>query len=91
MQAAGVMPITTGYGALEESQISGIKLPGDVYDPEWQDKYIKEVVEQINKPHEAVSVQQFAWKRVAEVWNMELQENGIDNAEVEGVEFKKVS
>ncbi len=91
MQAAGVMPITTGYGALEESQISGIKLPGDVYDPEWQEKYIKEVVEQINKPRETVSVQQFAWDRVAEVWNMELQENGVDNAEVEGVEFKKVS
>lgn len=44
MQAAGVIPVTTGYAALEDTQKVGVKLPGDPYDPEWQKQYVEEVV-----------------------------------------------
>lgn len=45
MQAAGVIPVTTGFAALNETQKSGRKLPGNPYDKAWQDRYIDAVVE----------------------------------------------
>ena len=77
MQAAGVVPITSGYAALEETQQSGIKLEGDVYDPEWQEKYLVEVLslledkektKQLSKQAKSVA-NQFSWDLVAEKWN----------------------
>ncbi len=87
MQAAGVIPITTGYAALAENQISGVKLEGDVYDPEWQQKYIDTVISLPKYPVQDVS--QFSWDNIAEVWDKELTQDGVDNASVEAEEFKK--
>lgn len=100
MQAAGVIPITTGYAALEESQISGIKLPGDVYDPEWQENYIKqiefsakdnpehpEIKEYMNSDRIEIqeNAQKFSWDKIADKWDNELTQKGEDNAIMEGV------
>jgi len=82
MQAAGVIPITSGYAALEESQQSGIKLPGDVYDPEWQQQYIDAVIEATTRGHGAAPTTQFSWDNVAHVWNEQLTEN--NNAKEDG-------
>lgn len=70
MQAAGVIPITSGYAALEESQKIGVKLTGDVYDPEWQEEYIKAAVSAKPEPFDA-SI--FSWDKVAKEWNEQLQ------------------
>lgn len=70
MQAAGVIPITSGYAALEESQKVGVKLPGDVYDPKWQDEYIKAAIAAKPEPFDA-SI--FSWDLVAEKWNQECE------------------
>ena len=81
MQAGGVIPITSGYAALAETQKEGLKLEGDVYDPEWQDNYIKEViklakdkkrVKELSIKSKAVA-QQFSWGNVAEAWNNKLK------------------
>lgn len=83
MQAAGVVPITSGFAALAETQQSGIKLEGDVYDPVWQEKYINLVV--TAKPQDTTKVaKQFSWDLVADDWNLELGVGGVDNAEKEG-------
>ncbi len=94
MQAAGVYPITSGYAALEESQISGMKVRGDTYDPEWQKEYIKEVVSykdaEINHEHIKTLSKQFSWDNVAQVWKEQLngesynKELGRDSASTEG-------
>lgn len=74
MQAAGVVPITSGYAALAETQRSGIKLEGDVYDPEYHKKFVDEVVKtyksDFNKlSKEAVNCsKQFSWDIVADKW-----------------------
>ncbi len=75
MQAAGVVPITTGYAALEESQKTGIKLPGDVYDPKWQDEYVQTVVKAANSPLEDTTVvaKDFNWDIVTAKWNESMQ------------------
>lgn len=66
MQAARVTPITTGYAALEESQKCGVKLPGDIYDPEWQKQYIQAVLEA--KP-KSIDASIFSWDLVSKKWN----------------------
>jgi hypothetical protein len=80
MQAAGVIPITSGYAALEESQQTGIKLAGDVYDPEWQDMYLRQVTsyasnELTAREDTTVIAKQFDWDLVAETWNQQLTNN----------------
>lgn len=81
MQAAGVIPVTSGYAALEETQKVGIKLEGDVYDPEWQEKYIKEVIklakdtkriEELRIKAKAEAMQ-FSWDLVATEWDKKLK------------------
>ena len=81
MQAAGVIPITSGYAALEETQVVGIKLEGDVHDPVWQEKYIEEViklakdtkrVEELRIKAKAEAMQ-FSWNGVAQAWSDKLK------------------
>lgn len=74
MQAAGVYPITTGYAALEESQLGGVKLPGDVHSPEWQERFVKTVTEEYNKQHQIINVSKFAWDNIAKEWDKQLYE-----------------
>jgi glycosyltransferase involved in cell wall biosynthesis len=89
MQAAGVIPMTSGYAALEETQGRvGLKLPGDVYDPEWQEKYLTRVIshakygpelkEHFQKSRDFLieelrkQSKEFNWDNVAVKWNKEL-------------------
>lgn len=88
MQAAGVIPITSGFAALAETQQSGLTVPGDVYDPEWQQKFVDLTLLTVEKgtmndPKEAA--QQFSWDLVATDWNNELYE-AQDNAATDGAE-----
>jgi tetratricopeptide (TPR) repeat protein len=88
MQAAGVIPITSGYAALAETQQSGLAHPGDVYDPEWQQAFVDLVIlttehGTMNDPKEAA--QQFSWDNVATKWNSEFYE-AEDNAATDGAE-----
>lgn len=77
MQAAGVIPITSGYAALEESQVWGVKLPGDVYDPEWQEQYISTTINLAKTEHgETMDVSQFNWDLITTIWNKELLSSG---------------
>lgn len=80
MQMAGVIPITSGYAALEETQIGGIKLDGDVYDPKWQDEFVDKVIKQIKKDdwkeREVLKLEarQFSWGIVAREWEDKICE-----------------
>lgn len=85
MQAAGVIPITSGFAALAETQLNGIQLPGDVYDPEWQQQYVDTVLKATKEQHGASQVSQFSWDNIAAQWNGELYE-AQDNAVKDGNE-----
>lgn len=77
MQAAGVTPITSGYAALQESQKCGIKLPGDIYDPKWQDEFINAVI--TAKP-DKTDASVFSWDTVAQKWQAQLAERFREGA-----------
>lgn len=81
MQAAGVIPITSGYAALEESQQSGLKLQGDTYDPKWQEEYIKQVINLVNdyaknkenhreRGHQTAG--EYSWDKITDKWEEEF-------------------
>ena len=73
MQAAGVFPITSGYAALAEVQKAGIALKGDIYDPEWQEKYTERVINALtNKVSETIDVSDMSWDNVVKSWNENL-------------------
>jgi glycosyltransferase involved in cell wall biosynthesis len=74
MQAAGVLPITTGYAALAESQVCGLKIPGD---PAWQERYVAEIVGAArgrlrDRVRPETSATRFDWDIVADRWHREL-------------------
>lgn len=81
MQAAGVIPITSGYAALKETQKAGVQLEGDVFDPEWQEEFTQEVLDLIEdeerqqeiRENAQEAAQEFSWDQVSEIWNNKLQ------------------
>lgn len=74
IQAANVLPITSGYAALAETQVAGLQLKGDIHDPKWQDEFIRQIIEQASIPQPDISnlAQQFSWNKVADAWNINL-------------------
>lgn len=88
MQAAGVIPITSGFAALAETQQSGLTVPGDVYDPEWQQKFVDLTLLTVEKGtmnDPKTVAQQFSWDLVATEWNNEIYE-AKDNAATDGAD-----
>jgi glycosyltransferase involved in cell wall biosynthesis len=43
-QADGVVPVTMDHAALKETVQSGVKIQGDIYDEETQDKFVEELL-----------------------------------------------
>ncbi len=82
MQAAGVIPLTSGYAALAETQQSGISMSGDVHSPVWQEQFIEQIVQIVEdkefqkaEREKAIEVsKQFSWDKVAEEWDRELSQ-----------------
>jgi tetratricopeptide (TPR) repeat protein len=80
MQAAGVIPITSGYAALAETQKSGLKVEGDVFDPEWQERYVRLATGLVGDVEGTVAARnqawdvskEFSWDLVADEWDREL-------------------
>jgi glycosyltransferase involved in cell wall biosynthesis len=84
MQAAGVIPITSGYAALEESQKFGPKIEGDVWEPEWQYKFVSTVESFGVATEDELSyvrkqclnaAKDFDWDIIATNWDKELCES----------------
>jgi glycosyltransferase involved in cell wall biosynthesis len=78
MQASGAIPLTSGYAALEETQLSGLKLQGDVYDPKWQAEFIEKITTltdewiQTERAKGIEIAKTFTWDEVATKWHAEL-------------------
>lgn len=78
MQASGAIPLTSGYAALEETQQSGLKLKGDVYDPKWQAEFIEKITTltdewiQSERAKGIEVAKTFTWDEVATKWHAEL-------------------
>jgi glycosyltransferase involved in cell wall biosynthesis len=75
-QRDGLVPVTMNFGALKETVEAGIKLEGDIYDPETQDAYVAALVQamtdtawwQEESKKAAWFAAQFSWDLVAHQW-----------------------
>ncbi len=75
-QANGCVPVVISYAALKETVQSGVKVDGDIYDPETKDTYLKALIDLLKdeerwKKEQLKGVRfakQFSWENVAEKW-----------------------
>jgi glycosyltransferase involved in cell wall biosynthesis len=77
-QAYGSIPVVIDYAALEETVQHGVKIHGDIYEPEVREEFKKELItlledekrqEKIRKPMMKWAKKKFAWSQVAKQWS----------------------
>ena len=80
-QTYGAIPVVVNYAALKETVQYGIKIDGDIYDPETKDLFKKELIgllkdekhqEEIRGPMMRWAQENFSWSKVARQWNDEF-------------------
>lgn len=75
-QNDGVVPVTMDYAALSETVQSGIKIKGDIYDPETREEYLKALLDLMGDwvrwEADRIDGKEFAdnwtWDKVAKKW-----------------------
>lgn len=81
-QAFGAVPIVINYAALETTVQFGIKIKGDIYDPEVKETFTKQLIwalqhpewqEEVRKPMMAWASNKFPWSQIARHWDSEFQ------------------
>jgi len=80
-QAWGAIPVVINYAALTETVQYGIKVDGDIYDPEVRDLYVKSLTsllkdekqQEFIRPKMMEWAKKFSWENVARQWNEEFK------------------
>jgi len=81
-QCYGAIPVVVNYAALQTTVQHGIKVDGDVYDKETQEKFKQELIsllkddkrqEEIRKPMIKWAKETFSWDKVASEWTKEFR------------------
>jgi FkbM family methyltransferase len=81
-QALGAIPVVIDYGALHETVQHGVKVKGDIYDPETKEEIKKELIallkdtkrqDSIREPMMKWAKEEFAWSKVAKQWDEEFK------------------
>lgn len=75
-QAAGLVPVVINLAALKETVKSGIKIDGDIYDPEIKETYKKELISLLKdkdrwsklSSEAKQSVTHYNWENIAKEW-----------------------
>lgn len=79
-QQRGCVPVTIDLAALHETVQSGVKIRGDIYDPETYDLYLEKILELMGdekawKEHSEKGKQfaeSFHWQQIAQEWSKYL-------------------
>lgn len=80
-QAYGAWPVVTNWAALKETVQFGVKVEGDIYEPEVKEEYTKKLIETLKNPpseeeREAMvkwARETFPWSKVASSWDSEFK------------------
>lgn len=81
-QAWGAIPVVINYAALETTVKYGVKVDGDVYDPETLNEYKNQLIslikddqrqEEIRTPMMAWAKEEFSWSKIAQQWDKEFK------------------
>ncbi len=80
-QAYGAVPVVIDYAALSETVQFGIKVKGDIYDPDVRDEYRKQLIWALNN-HDwqeeqrgkmmPWALEKYSWDSVAKQWDAEF-------------------
>jgi glycosyltransferase involved in cell wall biosynthesis len=79
-QAYGAIPVVIAYAALAETVQFGIKVDGDIYEPEIRDLYLKSLIsllkdhkqQEFIRPKMMEWAKKFSWTLVADQWSQEF-------------------
>lgn len=81
-QALGCVPVVINYAALETTVQHGIKVDGDVYDPEVSHNFKNELINLLKSPEKQKEIRtpmvewarkHFTWANVAKQWDKEFK------------------
>jgi 2-polyprenyl-3-methyl-5-hydroxy-6-metoxy-1,4-benzoquinol methylase len=81
-QAYGAVPCVIDYGALKETVQFGVKIKGDIYDPETKELYKNSLIalmndwkyqEEVRKEMIPWALNKFSWELVAKEWTEEFK------------------
>lgn len=81
-QAWGLIPVTIDYAALETTVQFGVKIRGDIWDPDVKKTYTKQLIwvlknpewqERVRKPMMKWASRVFSWHNVAQQWDAILR------------------
>ncbi len=81
-QAFGAVPVVTDWAALKETVKYGVKVEGDIYEPEVKEEYKKQLIallldpdrqEEIRKPMIEWARETYPWSKVASKWSDEFK------------------
>ncbi len=83
-QAFGAIPVVIKYAALQETVQYGVKVDGDIYEPEVKEEYKEELIRVLKDPEVWRVVRQtmiewaqdkYSWANVAKQWDEEFRAN----------------
>ena len=82
-QALGCVPCVIDYAATSETVQHGVKVKGDIYEPETKEKYAKELIKLLRGKKKQSEIRekmvpwakkQFSWYRPAKQWSDKFKE-----------------
>ena len=88
-QAWGAVPVVINYAALETTVQHGIKVNGDIYEPDVRKKYTKELIDILKDPAKQDEIRPsmmtwarntFNWDKIAIQWSEEFNYDQLDEA-----------
>jgi ubiquinone biosynthesis O-methyltransferase len=92
-QAWGAIPVVIDYAALSETVQWGIKVKGDIYDPDVKELYLKALVSLLKDEKQQESIRpkmmewakKFSWESVAKQWSEEFKSDMSLDKQVEAL------
>ena len=92
-QAWGAMPVVINYAALQTTVKWGIKVEGDIYDPEVQENFKKALIDGLTSEQQdemrnsmmAWARNEFRWEKVAIQWANEFYEKDDEIKKLEQI------
>ena len=92
-QAWGAMPVVINYAALQTTVKWGIKVEGDIYDPEVQENFKKALIDGLTSEQQdemrnsmmAWARNEFRWEKVAIQWANEFYEQDSEIKKLEQI------
>lgn len=81
-QSDGLVPVTMNFAALKETVGSGIKVAGDIYDKETQDRYLMELLKvmgneeywQTQSKKAIKFAKDYSWEKISRTWAHEFRQ-----------------